>query len=153
MKSPKAVFTQYLKDKSIRHSEQIDHVLDVFLKTERHPTMADLYGLVRKKYPNIGYATVYRAMKVICDAGLAREVNFGKAGSRFEHEYGHEHHDHLICMKCGEFIEVIGPEIEKLQKRLTRKHGFLQKHHRMEIYGICKKCGNKIKENKKNLIN
>ena len=93
MKSPKAVLVQYLKDKGIRTSKQREHVLDVFLKAEKHLTMAGLYEIVRKKHPSIGYATVYRAMKVICDAGLAREVNFGQGGSRFEHEYGHEHHD------------------------------------------------------------
>ena len=146
MKSPKAVFVQYLKDKGVRASSQRDHVLDVFLKTERHLTMADLYGTVRKKYPKIGYATVYRAMKVICDAGMAREVDFGDGMARFEHKYGHEHHDHLVCLKCGRFIEAVEPRIEKLQEGLARKHRFTAMSHKLQIFGFCEQCNEKKKK-------
>ena len=140
MKAPKAVFSQYLSDKGIRHSRQREHVLDVFLKTEKHLSAADLYSLVRKKYPSIGYATVYRAMKVVCDAGLAIEVDFGDGVARFEHKYGHEHHDHLVCLKCGRFIEAVEPKIEKLQEALARKHKFTATSHKMQIFGTCNRC-------------
>jgi len=91
------------------------------LKTEKHPTIGDLYELVRKKNPRIGLATVYRAMRVICAAGLAGEADFGDGAKHFEHEYQHQHHDHLICLKCGKIAEVMSPEIEKLQERWTKK--------------------------------
>lgn len=141
VKSPKDVFDQYLRNENIRHSGQRELVLDVFLRTEKHLTAVELYELVRKKYPKIGYATVYRAMKVICAAGLAEEIDFADGAKRFEHKYGHEHHDHLICLKCGRFVEVIKPEIEKLQEKLARKHGFTLKRHKMHLFGVCGECG------------
>ena len=140
MESPQAVLNGYVRDKGIRQSEQRAKVLDVFLKTERHLSVAEIYELVRKKYSTIGYATVYRAMKVICEAGLAREVDFGDGASRYEHKYGHEHHDHMICLKCGKFIEVMSPAIEKLQEKMAQGHGFTPVRHKMQIFGICKKC-------------
>lgn len=145
MESPKVAFAQHLKGKGIRASRQRDHVLDVFLKTERHVTMADLYSIVRKKYSKIGYATVYRAMKVICDAGLAREADFGDGTARFEHKHGHDHHDHLVCLKCGRFIEVVEPRIEKLQENLARKHQFTAMSHKLQIFGFCKQCNGRGK--------
>ena len=140
MKSAKNVLRQYFKSKGLLHSKQREQVLDIFLKTEKHPTIGDLYELVRKKNPKIGLATVYRAMRVICAAGLARETDFGDGVKRFEHKYGHEHHDHLVCVKCGRIIEVMNPEIEKLQSDLAKKHDFTPLRHRMQIFGTCKSC-------------
>ncbi len=140
MRSAKEVFKQYLKDKGVRNSEQREHIVDIFLKTERHLTTADLYEIVRKRHQGIGYATVYRTMKLISGAGLAEEADFGDGVMHFEHKYGHEHHDHLICLKCGRFIEAVKPEIEKLQKKLSREHGFTPISHKLQILGICKEC-------------
>ncbi len=140
MKSPKDVFSQYLRNKGIRQSKQREHILGVFLKIEKHLTTAELYAIVRKKYPNIGYATVYRAMRTICEAGLAEKIDFGDGATRYEHKYGHEHHDHLICLKCSRFIEARKPEVEKLQEKMAKEHRFTPIRHKMQIFGICKKC-------------
>ena len=145
MKSAKDIFREYLRNKGMLVSGQREQILDIFLKTEKHPTINDIYDLVRKKYPQIGLATVYRTMKVICDAGLARETDFGGNIRRFEHKYKHQHHDHLVCLKCGRITEVISPAIEKLQENLARKHRFKAVRHRMEIFGFCRTC--KSKEN------
>ena len=143
MKSAKTVFREYLKSNGMLYSEQREQVLDIFLKIEEHPTINDIYDLVRKKHPQIGLATLYRTMKVICEVGLARETDFGGSIRRFEHKYKHQHHDHLVCLKCGRIIEVMSPEIEKLQENLAKKHRFKAVRHRMEIFGLCKNCKGK----------
>ncbi len=143
MKSAKTIFREYLRSNGMLYSEQREQILGIFLKTEKHPTINDLYDLVRKKHPQIGLATVYRTMRVICDAGLARETDFGGSIRHFEHKYKHQHHDHLICTKCGRIIEVMSPEIEKLQEILVRKHKFKAVRHRMEIFGLCQNCKSK----------
>lgn len=143
METSKQAFKRYLNKKGIRHTEQRQKVLNAFLKTERHVTATELYELVRRRHPRIGYATVYRTMKIICDAGLARKIDFGEGMVRFEHKYGHEHHDHLVCVKCGRFIEIMSPEIESLQKKVTKEHGFTPISHKMQIFGLCKKCKDK----------
>ena len=143
MKSEKTIFREYLRSNGMLYSEQREQILDIFLKTEKHPTINDLYDLVRKKHPQIGLATIYRTMKVICDAGMARETDFGGGIRRFEHKYKHQHHDHLVCLNCGRIIEVMSPEIEKLQENLTKKHRFKAVRHRMEIFGLCKNCKGK----------
>ena len=143
MKSAKDIFAEYLKSNGLLYSEQREQILDIFLKTEKHPTINDLYELVRKKHTQIGLATVYRTMKVICGAGLARETDFGGNIKRFEHKYKHQHHDHLVCLKCGRIIEVISPAIEKLQENLAKKHKFKALKHKMEILGLCKNCKSK----------
>ena len=143
MESAKVIFRQYLGKNGKLCSGQREQILDIFLKTEKHPTINDLYDRVRKKHPRIGLATVYRTMKIICDAGLARETDFGGGIRRFEHKYKHQHHDHLICLECGRIIEVMSPAIEKLQENLAKKHRFKAVRHRMEIFGTCRTCKRK----------
>ncbi len=134
------IFDYFVKSKGLKHSDQRRGILRTFLKTERHVTADELYRLVRKRNPAIGFATIYRTLKLFCECGLSRELKLENGSVRYEHLYGHEHHDHLVCVKCGNFIEVMNPEIEKLQKRLAKKEGFILQEHKLLLYGICRKC-------------
>lgn len=145
MKTAKNIFSEYLKSKGMLNSRQREQILDVFLKTEKHPTINDLYDLVKKKYPKIGLATVYRTMEVICEAGLARKVDFEDKTKRYEHKYKHQHHHHLVCIKCGKVIEITSDKLEKIQKELAKKHGFTITKDTMKLFGICKICKGKEK--------
>lgn len=134
------VFIDFLKKKSLKLTSQRQIILRIFLATEKHISVEELYDIVKKKDSGIGLATVFRTLKLLRDAGIAKEVDLGDKKTRYEHKYGHEHHDHIICVRCGKFIEVVDPEIESLQEKLCKKIGFLAEKHKMEIFGICKKC-------------
>lgn len=145
MESAKTIFSQYLKKNGMLYSKQREQILDVFLKTEKHLTVNDLYDLVRKENPKIGLATVHRTMKAISEAGLARTVGFGDNLKRFEHKYKHQQHDHLICTKCGRIIETFNPKIEQMLKSIAQKHKFTLLDHKIRLFGICKACKHKEK--------
>ena len=134
------IFEDYLVTKNLKHSEQRKEILYIFLNIDKHLTANELYRTVQKKYLTVGYATIYRTLKLLCECGLCRELRFEDGTTRYEHLYGHQHHDHLICTKCGRFVEVIDPEIEKLQEKLIKQHDFYPQRHRMELYGVCKRC-------------
>lgn len=137
------ILDEFIVSKGLRRTPQRGAILAVFLDTERHVSAEELYKLVHKKDPAIGYTTVYRTMKLLLEAGLCGEVDLGDGISRFEHKYGHEHHDHIICVRCGKFTEVLEPEIEKLQDKVAARHGFTPTKHKLEIFGTCKRCGGK----------
>jgi Fur family ferric uptake transcriptional regulator len=140
LQKEKEIFQDYIRNKNLRHSEKRMQILDVFIKTEKHLTAEELYRLAQKKNSSIGAATVYRTLKLLRDSGLCRELRLDDGTTRYEHLYGHEHHDHMICTSCGAMVEALDPEIEKLQEKLARAHGFLIKSHKLEIYGKCRKC-------------
>ena len=142
----KEKFAQFVSDKGLRRTGQRDNVLDVFLATEKHVTVQELYDLVRTKHKGIGYATVARTVKLICESGLCRQVDFGDGALRYEHKYDHEHHDHLICVKCGRFEEIYSPKLEKLQRELVRKHNYIQQSHKLDIFGLCPECASADKQ-------
>ncbi len=134
------ILEKFISDKGLRYTPQREEILKVFLSVERHLSLDELYKIVRKKNPGIGYVTVYRTMKLLAEAGLCNEVDFGDGISRFEHLYGHEHHDHLVCVKCGKYEEATKPEIEKLQDELAKERRFIPLRHKLQIFGICRKC-------------
>ncbi|MBI4974734.1 MAG: transcriptional repressor [Candidatus Omnitrophica bacterium] len=140
MKSELAVLDEFIRSKGLRHTHQREEILNIFLSTEKHVSIDELFKLVKRHDKRIGYTTVYRTMKLLSESGLCGEIDFGDGILRFEHKYGHEHHDHLICTKCGAFIEVMKPKIEELQERLSREHGFTPMRHRLQIFGLCKRC-------------
>lgn len=139
-KEEKYIFDTFVVNQGLKQSDQRRDVLIAFLKTERHLTADELFRLVKKKNPSIGVATVYRALKLICDSGLGREFRLENNTVLYEHNYNHDHHDHLICTQCGMFIEVVDPEIEKLQEKLAKKQGFIIQRHKLLIYGLCRDC-------------
>lgn len=136
------VFINFLREKNLKLTEQREEILDSFIKTNKHLTVEELYDRVKKKDSSIGQATVSRTLKLLCKAGIAEEIELGDRKIRYEQKLGHGHHDHLICTKCGKFIEAVNKKIEKLQSNLCAEHKFLPKKHRLEIFGICKECQN-----------
>jgi len=81
---------------------------------------------------------VYRTMKLLVEAGLATERHFDDGITRYEIE--HEHHDHLVCIKCGKITEFECEMIEKTQNEIAESHGFEILRHRHELYGHCAAC-------------
>ena len=117
--NPAQIFRSFLKNKGLRNTPQRQQIMEVFFNESGHLTTEEIYDRVRKEDPSLGQATVYRTMKLLCEAGLAREVRFGDGLARYEHA-ADAHHDHLICENCGRNIEVVDSQIEELQDALAR---------------------------------
>lgn len=134
------ILQEYLKYNSLKQSKQRAEILDLFLGSHRHLTANELFREVHKKDASIGYVTVYRTLKLLCECGLCRQLKLEDGIARFEKQTGHEHHDHLVCTKCGKVVEVLDHTIERHQERLFKKYGFYPQRHRMELYGVCRNC-------------
>lgn len=136
----KEIFLEHIRKSGLRRTGQRDLILEIFLKTEEHLTSEDLYWLVQKEDPSVGHTTVYRTLKLLTEAGLAREVRFGDNKTYYEHHYDHEHHDHLICTSCGKVVEFFSQQIEELQDSIAEQHGFKLSHHSLRMWGLCEMC-------------
>src|SRR5215813_3281870 len=134
------VFLKHIQKKGLKRTSQRDLILDVFLRTEQHLSNEDLYQLVKKEDPTVGQTTVYRTLKLLTEAGLAREVRFGDGRTHYEHNYKHQHHDHMICSECGKIIEFYSAELESIQDAMAAKHRFEVTQHLLRIIGICAEC-------------
>ncbi|MBA4373319.1 MAG: transcriptional repressor [Thermodesulfovibrio sp.] len=136
----KDIFRNYIQEKGLRNTRQREAILDVFFSADKHITVEELFNKMKITVPEIGYATVHRNLSLLCECGLADEIKIGKQKARYEPKFGQEHHDHLICIKCGKFIEVSDSKIEKLQNKLAEANDFIPVKHTLEIFGICREC-------------
>ncbi len=134
------VFNKYLVKKRLKKTVPRETILKVFLKTEKHISLDNFYIIVKKIDPMIGYSTIYRTMKLLCECNLAREIELGDNRKHFEHQFQHEHHDHFVCENCGNSIEFFSEELEIVQEKISKKFSFTPRKHGLIIYGLCKEC-------------
>jgi len=131
---------EYITGQGLRSTSQRDEILNLFIKADSHLSAEELYVLVKKSHPCIGYATVYRTLKLLAKAGLAQERRFEDGFTRYEHPRSEAHHDHLICTRCGAIIEFENERIETLQQNIARINRFKVLSHKLELYGLCEGC-------------
>ncbi len=134
------IFEEHIVRQGLKRSQKRDRVVKIFLNSEQHLSVEDLFHLVKKEDPAIGYTTVYRTVKLILDSGIAETVDFNDGVKRFERKLGREYHAHFICTECGNNFEVFDKNIEDLSSRLAHDQGFYPQKHRLEIFGTCKNC-------------
>jgi len=123
-----------------KRSTKREQILGTFLEQEGHLSADDLFGLVRRKHPGIGRATVYRTLQWMVDQGLARKVDFGEGRSRFEPTYRHPRHFHLICERCHRSSEFLSSDIESLMEEIASARNFEPKQALVQIIGTCEEC-------------
>ena len=140
MAKHKEILISYLKKKNLKWSRQREFVADLFYSTPRHVTTEELYRIAQKKFPEIGYSTVHRTLKLLSECGLASEIRFNDRYTRFEKVQKDRHHDHLICTECGKILAFECEKIEKMQDQIARERNFEVTSHRMQLYGICREC-------------
>jgi Fur family transcriptional regulator, ferric uptake regulator len=134
------LLSAYMARKGLRSTEQRRLIVETFFHSHSHITIEELLGQVRTADPRVGYATVYRTLKLLAESGVANERHFGDGVTRYELADGDTHHDHLICIECHGITEFEEPRIESLQDEVARGHGFELRTHKHELYGLCADC-------------
>ncbi|MCB9684513.1 MAG: transcriptional repressor [Alphaproteobacteria bacterium] len=130
-------FRSWLAERGLKVTRQREAIAEVFFGSGGHLSLEELLELAKEQQPSVGYATVYRTMKILAESGLASEHKFAEGNVRYEPSVEGEHHDHLICVTCGKILEYEDERVERLQEEVARKHGLRVVSHRHEIYGEC----------------
>jgi len=133
----------FMLRRGLRSTEQRRLIIDTLFTAREHVTIDRLLEQVRVTDPKVGYATVYRTLKLLTESGVAQEHHFGDGHTRYELADSEAHHDHLICVECGSITEFEEPAVEALQDRIASRHGFEIRAHKHELYGVCADCQRK----------
>ncbi|PPD45295.1 MAG: ferric iron uptake transcriptional regulator [Methylobacter sp.] len=106
---------------------------------ERHLTAEKVYKILLSENEEIGLATVYRVLTQFEAAGLVTRHHFEGGNSVFELSTA-DHHDHIMCMKCGKVDEFSDDVIEARQKEIADRLGYELTDHGLYLYGFCPQC-------------
>lgn len=128
-----------LKERKIRLTLQRELVLKCALK-HLHFTAEQLVADVRSVNTSISRASVYRTLSLLHDVGVIEKHDFRYGPPNYEVTFGKAHHDHLMCVQCGEIIEFQEPRVEQLQDNVVKRYGYKLLSHTHKLYGLCSKC-------------
>ena len=132
--------SQQLKDAGLKITLPRLKVLQILESScDHHLSAEDVYKALLDMGDDVGLATVYRVLTQFEAAGLISRHNFEGGYSVFELNQG-EHHDHLVCVKCGKVEEFIDEVIEARQRMIAERAQFKMTDHALNIYGLCPDC-------------
>ncbi|NBU20537.1 transcriptional repressor [bacterium] len=127
----------YLVSQGLKYTDQRWKIAELILSTGGHLDAQAIVDQVRRKHSDIGPATVYRNIKVLCDALILKESLTDAQGRVVYELFDEQHHDHIICIDCGEICEFHDQKIEQLQNAVLEKMNFRETRHRHVIYAHC----------------
>jgi Fur family ferric uptake transcriptional regulator len=136
----KEQFRKLFQQERVENFEDRFKVLEAFLSTENHVTVEELTEILNGRGHTLSPEFVRDTLKMLSRLGFARQSRFDNGVVRYEHHHLGDHHDHMICTKCGRIIEFKEDRLEKYQIQIAATHGFHMLRHKMEIYGICAEC-------------
>ena len=132
--------SQQLKDAGLKITLPRLKILQIMEQSVEHHFSAEgVYKALLEMVDDVGLATVYRVLTQFESAGLIHRHNFEGGHSVFELNQG-QHHDHLVCVKCGRVEEFIDELIEQRQQMIAERAGFKMTDHALNIYGVCPGC-------------
>ena len=132
-------FTEYLEKKDLKLTSQRRTILNQAMR-EGHFSAEELLKYSKKADPTVSKATVYRTLTLLKEANVIEEQDFGDGKKIYERSQGRKHHDHLICIRCGNIIEFENEAIETLQDSEAQKQNFKIVYHSLKLFGFCQKC-------------
>jgi len=135
--------TQDLREAGLKATVPRVKILEIMEQSKvRHFSAEDIYKALLDEGEEVGIATIYRVLTQFESAGLITRHHFEGGISVFELDHG-EHHDHILCIKCGKVEEFVDAVIEQRQKAIASEAGFSMTDHSLNIYGVCNDCQKK----------
>ena len=140
----KILFEHEIRNTGLKVTEPRLKILSVFEKSKaRHLSAEDIHDTLKAKSVVVGMATIYRALANFEKAGILNKSTFDDGRAIYEINEG-PHHDHIVCVDCGNVEEFVDEEIEKRQKKIANQKGYSLKSHSLVLYGSCSKCFGKV---------
>lgn len=133
-------FHALVRSRSLRMGHVRTTVARAAMTRDGHFDVEDLLRDLSAQGIRASRATIYRALPLLVEAGLVRPTVLSGDRKQYEATFGHEHHDHLICNRCGKIVEFRFEPLETLQRELAARHGFEIEAHVHELIGVCGDC-------------
>lgn len=139
-KREKEQFSKLFKQDQIADFENRFAVMEAFMQVEGHISSMQMMQRLNELGHQLEPEFVRDTLKLMCQYGFASKQQFNNGEILYEHLHLGQHHDHMVCTKCGKIVEFEDSQLERLQIQAAERHGFHLLQHKMEMYGICAQC-------------
>jgi len=128
-----------LKDNGHKITPQRLAIVKILAKSDGHPSVEDIYGQIRKDFPTMSLATVYRNILLIKSLGEVLELGFPDGSNRYDGNRPNPH-PHVICIKCKKIVDPDVESLDEMKKEVAEETHFQILNHRLDFFGICSEC-------------
>ena len=128
-----------LRDHGHKITPQRLAIARILAVSKGHPTVEAIYEQVRKDFPTMSLATVYRNIVMLKSLGEILELGFPDGSNRYDGNRPFPH-PHVICMKCGEIVDPVLDSLDEMKKEVSEETGFAIMTHRLDFFGVCGQC-------------
>jgi Fur family peroxide stress response transcriptional regulator len=128
-----------LKKSGHRLTPQRSAILKIFATSHDHPSVEQVYEIIREQFPMMSLATVYKTVALLKEEGEILELGFANGSTRYD-GFQPDPHPHLICVRCHRIIDPEGKDLDHLSLELAEKYGYRLITHRHDLFGICPSC-------------
>jgi Fur family ferric uptake transcriptional regulator len=133
-------FVEFIKSKGDRVTRARQIIFEHVMRRHDHFRADDVALKLSGGQERVSRGTVYRTLALMEESGFVRAFSDGDTHRHYEHVYGHKHHEHFICEKCGKFIEFENPELLEIITRCSKTYGFEESSHKLVVFGLCRDC-------------
>ena len=133
-------FRRWLREQRLPVTRPRDVIAEIVIASDGHESAATIAAALKARGERVGTATIYRTLDLLVASGIARANEFGEGFRRFERAAGKEHHEHIVCTRCGRVAEFANERLERMLPVIADEHGFRHERHRVEVFGICRQC-------------
>ncbi|GMU19980.1 MAG: transcriptional repressor [Phycisphaerae bacterium] len=134
------IFREYLRDRGLKYTRERETLLRAVLGNDEHFEAEQLLISLRQSGKRVAKATIYRTLPLLVSCGIIKQVQFGDSLARYEHTFGQDPHDHMICRRCRRIIEFDSAEVVRLRAEVAARYQFHPLSHRLQITGLCSDC-------------
>jgi len=133
------VIIRKLRDDGHKITPQRLAIAKILAKSEGHPSVENIHGQIKKDFPTMSLATVYRNILLIKSLGEVLEIGFPDGSNRYDGNRPYPH-PHVICIRCKKIIDPDLDSLDKMKKEVAEETNFKILNHRLDFFGICSDC-------------
>ena len=135
-------FKKAIRNEQLKVTPQRIAIIENLLDNPGHRECDEIFDDLRANDMKVSRATIYRTLDLLVEYGFAKKLNTGESKSRYENRLISDHHDHIICNKCGTITEFCNDQIEKIQIDICKNMNAQIIGHQHQLFIICEECRN-----------
>ena len=133
------IIIQKLRDSGCKITPQRLAIAKILGKSEDHPSVENIHVQIKKDFPTMSLATVYRNIVLIKSLGEVLELGFPDGSNRYDGNKPYPH-PHVICIKCKRIVDPDLDSLDEMKKEVALETDFKILSHRLDFFGICSNC-------------
>jgi Fur family peroxide stress response transcriptional regulator len=133
------IIIKKLRDNGHKITPQRMAIVKILAKSEGHPSVENIHARIKKDFPTMSLATVYKNIVLIKSLGEVLELGFPDGSNRYDGNKPTPH-PHVICIKCKKIVDPDLGSLDEIKKEVALETNFKILNHRLDFFGICSNC-------------